>query len=309
MVPGLTVIHEENNIWQTTKSCAPSKDVSCSSVAVMNSSRETRACVQPSLLIELTAGNTPYSCKRYGDFFFLPPRLFFLLSGSELARLSWKRVFLKSRIILVGASGSSPCYSCVVFRSGRLHLALVWINPPHRMEGGCVVCEGAAAVFPRVRAGATPGSGLAAAAAPLPPQRSSGEPHSFAPPFREVGWAPEGEAKARCGVSLGAEGRGWSCRQDEQALPQAPGEETRPASVLGKCSHGQKSRVLIGASYLHATQFKNRLHLNRKHVFGFVPILSSGFPLSALRLHQPLTELPGWDQKSPETPYVARIFV
>lgn len=104
-------------------------------------------------------------------------------------------------------------------------------------------------------------------------------------------------------------GPGLELPEDEQALPQAPGGETRPASVLGKCSHGQKSRVLIRASYLHATQFKNRLHLNQKHVFGFVPILSSPFPLSALRLRQPLTELPGWDQKSPEPLYVAHSFV
>ena len=71
------------------------------------------------------------------------------------------------------------------------------------------------------------------------------------------------------------------------------GEKHAQASVLGKCSHGQKSRVLIRASYLHATQFKNRLHLAQKRVFSFVPILSSRFLLSALRLGQPLAELPG----------------
>lgn len=165
--------------------------------------------------------------------FFLPPRLFFLLSGSELARLSLKRVFLKSRIVLVGASGSSPCYSCAVFCSGRVHLALIWISPPRKMEAGCVVSEGAAAVFPRVRAGATPGSGLAAAAAPLPLQRSSGEPQAFAPPFREVGWAPEGEAKARCGMSLGAEGRGRSCRRASRRFHSA-GRRNTPSLRAGK---------------------------------------------------------------------------
>lgn len=81
--------------------------------------------------------------------------------------------------------------------------------------------------------------------------------------------------------------------EDEQALPRVLGGETQPASVLGKCSHRQKSRMLIKASYLHATPFKNRLHLNQKHVFSFVLILSSCFLLSPLGLHQPLAEPPG----------------
>lgn len=74
--------------------------------------------------------------------------------------------------------------------------------------------------------------------------------------------------------------------EDEQALPPAPGE-TRPAFALGKCSHGQKSRLSVRASYLYDTPFKNRLHLNQKHVFRFVPILSLCFLLPGLLLHQP----------------------
>lgn len=88
---------------------------------------------------------------------------------------------------------------------------------------------------------------------------------------RVGGWGSEGEV---WGVPWS---RGRSSRGMSRRFPKAPGGETRPGSVLGKCSHGQKSRVLIRASYLHATQFKNRLHLNQKHVFGFVPILSSPF--------------------------------
>lgn len=88
---------------------------------------------------------------------------------------------------------------------------------------------------------------------------------------------------ARCPM---AGGPGQEELEDEQALPPAPGE-AHPASVLGKCSHGQKSRLLVKASYLHATPFKNRLHLKQKHVFRFVPILSLCFFLPALLLHQP----------------------
>lgn len=193
---------------------------------------------------------------------------------------------------MVGTSNSFPCYSCVVFFSGRINLALIWSRPSRKKKGG-MCC-----LSPQVRAGDPRAALPKLPSAPHPPQQTLEEPQEFTPPVRDdaeepqqftspardVRWTLKGEAQARCGCHM-PEGPGQEQLEDEQALPPAPGE-TRPASVLGKCSHGQKSRLLVRVSYLHATPFKNRLQLNQKHVFRFVPILSLCFLSPALLLHQ-----------------------